>query len=177
MPAVFGAVHRPLERGGIEIVVSEVAWRFAFEKEFDDGSNAMPGGPVQSRAAVLTATGYRESSFEKVADGGPFPVARGVGNHAVIFGPDLREEIWRSVHEFLNWIIIPEKAVVADELDVGRAAVEEERYDVWMMKFFCDAVRGDVAAEGPEIDCAAGAGVGHRKGFVVDALANCLGIF
>ena len=175
-PAVFAAVHRPVERRGLEIVVGKFEGSAVFEEEFDGGRIAVPGGPVEGRGVVLTARVDGEAGFEKEAEGNMVSFAGGIGDSAMIRFRDSCEEVFFGGEEALDGRFVSKPAVI-DQLDFRQAAVDEEFKDFVSTEFFGDLVRGNLTAERPEIDCSAGARIGHREGFPVDALANGVRIF
>ncbi len=171
VPAVFGAVHGPVERRGVEIVVLEFERRVVFEEKFDGFSVAVPGRPVKGGGVVLTARIDRQAGFDEKAEGGKIAFASGVRQRAWFVLFDLRDDIRMGGKEAFNGGFVVKPAIV-DELNVGRAAVEEDFEDVFVAEFLRDLVRRNVAAKCPKIDCATGARIGHREGCGADAVTD-----
>ena len=146
-----------------------------FDEEFDGFCVAMPGSPMEGGGVVLAAGVDWQSGFEEEAEGGKIAFTSGVGQRARLIFCDLRDDVRMAGEKTFDGGFVVKPAVV-DELDVGRAAIEEEFQDVFMAKLFRDLVRRDGAAKCPDVDRPAGVGIGHRKRFVIYALKDGFGI-
>lgn len=170
-PTIFGAVIGPAEGSFLKISIELFEGWMTSEKSLDEKRVSVPGGPVKSGGAVLAEFGYRPACVEHEKRGGRVIVAGSVDQELAVGGMELLGEMGVFGEKRLGEGFVSGPAGHG-ELEVGRTLIQKKLEDLIMVKFFGCVVSGDVPAEDPLVDGAAGPGVDHGEIFVGDTEAD-----